>query len=140
LHLEQTQVVKAPREHVFQAFADFEAWPKFSTYFKRVTVTERAGNTLHFDTEVKVMGRKTKRTEKWVLTPPEQIQMEGAVMGSTNTTLWKFEPVSEGTRLTAVVDAQLKGWAKLLGPLAKRRVRALLRNEMHAFVNFVEAK
>ncbi len=114
MHIEQTQVVKAPRD-VFQTFADSEAWPKFSTFFMRVTVKERAGNIALFDTEVRVMGRKTKRSEKQVLTPPEQVRFEGEMGGSTNTTVWKFEPIPDVTRLTAVLDVQLKGWAKVLG-------------------------
>ena len=140
MHIEQTQVVKAPREEVFQTFADFETWPKFSTFFTKVTVTERAGNTAHFDTEVKVMGRKTRRTEKMILTPPEQVQFQGEMAGSTNTTVWKFEPVPEGTRLTAVLDVQLKGWAKVLGPFAKRRLRSLLHDGMEATAKYLEAK
>jgi hypothetical protein len=73
VRIEQAQVVKAPREQVFETWTDYE---RFSVLFTRVTVTERAGNTVHLDTEVKVMGRKVKRTEKHVLTPPDQVQVE----------------------------------------------------------------
>ncbi len=71
------QVVKAPRDQVFQTFTDYEAWPRFSGLVTRVTVTERAGNTVHLDMEIKVMGRKFKRTEKHVLAAPEQVLVEG---------------------------------------------------------------
>jgi uncharacterized membrane protein len=60
---EQTQFVKAPREQVFKTWTDYEAWPRFSTFFTRVTVVERAGNTVHLDQEIKVMGLTAKRTE-----------------------------------------------------------------------------
>ncbi len=132
--------MKAPRDQVFQTFADSEAWPKFSTFFMRVTVKERAGNTARFDTQVRVMSRKTKRSEKQVLTPPEQVRFEGEMRGSTNTTVWKFEPIPDVTRLTAVLDVQLKGWAKVLGPLAKRQLQGLLRKEMQAASKYIEAK
>ncbi len=97
MHIEQTQIVKAPCEKVFQAWTDYENWPKYFDFFTRVTVTERAGNTARLDTEVKFMGREAKRTEKHVLTPPERVEVEGEMDGMTNTSVWKFETVPEGT-------------------------------------------
>jgi uncharacterized protein YndB with AHSA1/START domain len=140
MRVEQAQVVRAPRERVFAAWMDYEAWPRFSGLFTRVSVTERAGNTVHIDAEVKVMGRKIGRSEKHVLTPPEQIRVEGETEGATNTTLWSFEPVPEGTRVTAVVDAELSGVTKLLGPLAKRQLQTLLREWMQGLARYVEAR
>jgi len=49
LHIEQSQVVKAPREQVFQAWTDYENWPKYFDFFKRITVTERTENTAVLD-------------------------------------------------------------------------------------------
>jgi uncharacterized protein YndB with AHSA1/START domain len=140
MRVEQAQVVKAPREQVFRAWTDYEAWPRFSGLFTRVTVKERVGNTVHIDAEVKVMGRKTGRSEKHVLAPPEQVRVEGETEGATNTTLWTFEPVPEGTRVTAVVEAELSGFIKLLGPLAKRQMQTLLREWMQGLARYVEAK
>ncbi len=140
MRFEQAQVVKAPREQVFQTWTDYEAWPRFSPLFTRVSVKERAGNTVHLDVEVKVMGRKTRRTEKHVLTPPEQVRAEFEMEATTSTTLWKFEPVPEGTLVTAVVVAELKGLTKVLGPLARRRAQSLLREWIQGFARFVEAK
>ena len=141
LHLEQTQVVKAPREQVFQAWTDYERWPTWSVLFPRVTATERAGNTVLLDLDTKFMGREAKRTEKHVLTPPERVEVEGEMEGMTNTSVWKFETVPEGTKLTVVIEAQLKGrWVKLLGPLAKRRLQGLVRESMQGLARYVEAK
>src|SRR6266567_2910493 len=143
---EQTQVVKAPREQVFKTWTDYEAWPRFatttffSTFFTRVKVVERAGNTVHLDQEIKVMGLKAKRTEKHTLTPPEQIQVEGKAMGSTNTTLWMFEPVPGATQMTAVVETQLIGVAKVFGPLFRRYLQAALSEWMQAFAKYVEVQ
>jgi len=55
MRVEKAQLVKAPREQVFRVWTDYEAWPKFSTLFTRVTVTERAGNTVHVNAEIRVM-------------------------------------------------------------------------------------
>src|SRR6266702_1059277 len=72
MRVEQAQVVKAPREQVFKAWTDYDAWHKFSTLFTRVTVRERAG-----------------------------------------------------TLVTAVVETELKGLTRVLGPFAKRQLQKL---------------
>ena len=140
MRVEQAQVVKAPREQVFQTWTDYKAWPRFSGLFTRVSVKERAGNTVHVVAEIKVMGRKTARSERHVLTPPEQVRVEGETEGATNGTLWTFEPVPEGTRLTAVLDADLGPVTRLLGPLARRQVQTILRDWMQGLARYVEAK
>jgi carbon monoxide dehydrogenase subunit G len=140
MRVEQAQVVRAPREQVFQAWTDYEAWPRFSGLFTQVSIRERAANTVHIDAELKLMGRKIGRSERHVLTPPEQVRVEGETEGATNTTLWTFEPVPEGTRVTAVVDAELGGVIKLLGPLAKRQMQTMLRDWMQGLARYVEAK
>jgi len=141
VRIEQAQLVKAPRERVFPAWTDCEAWPQWDPgVFTRVTVTERAGNTVHLDAEVKFMGLKRRRTEKHVLTPPEKVEVEGEMLGATNTTVWKFEGVPEGTLLTAVLEMQLNGLLKLLQPIAEWRARSGLREWMRAFARYVEAK
>jgi uncharacterized protein YndB with AHSA1/START domain len=140
MRVEQAQIVKAPRELVFQAWTDYGAWPRFSGLFTRVSVKERAGNTVRIDAETKVMGRKIARSEKHVLTPPEQVRVEGETEGATNTTLWTFDPVPEGTRVTAVVEAELSGLIRLLGPFAKRQLQTLLREWMQGLARYAEAK
>ncbi len=134
------QVVKAPRDQVFQTFTDYEAWPRFSGLVTRVTVTERAGNTVHLDMEIKVMGRKFKRTEKHVLAAPEQVLVEGDTVGSTNTSVWKFDPVPEGTLVRGVLEFQGKGLYKLMGPFANRLQQTSFDEWLRAFAKYVEAQ
>jgi len=100
---------------------------------------ERAGNTVHLDMDVKIMGRIAKRMEKHVLKPPEQVRVGGETEDVTNTSVWKFESVPEGTLMTAAVEAELTGLTKVLGPFAKRQLQTLLRKEMQAFAKYVEA-
>src|SRR5712692_11917218 len=140
MRIEQAQVVKAPREQVFHALTDYDAWPRFSGLFTRVTVAERAENTVHVDAETKVMGRKARRTEKHVLTPPEQVLVSGETEGATNTTVWKFEPIPEGTLVTAVLEAEPKGLTRVLGPLAKLQVQRSLREWLRGLAKYVETK
>jgi len=140
LHIEQSQIVKAPREKVFQAWTDYENWPRYFDFFTRITVTERTENTAVLDTEVKMRGRKARRTERHVLTPPERVEVEGEMEGMTNTSLWKFEPVSEGTLLTVVIEARLPLRLRVLGPFVKRQFQALVRESMQGLAKYVEAK
>jgi ribosome-associated toxin RatA of RatAB toxin-antitoxin module len=137
----QTQLVRARRQQVFEAWTDCESWPRWDPIvFTEVTVTERAGNTVRLDAQVKVMGLRTRRTEKHVLTPPEKVEVEGEIRGMTNTTVWTFEEAPDGTMVTAVADAQLKGLLRLLGPLVRWQGQTVLRQWMRAFAKYVEAE
>lgn len=138
MRVEQTQLVKAPREKVFGAWIDYEAWPKWQTFFINVRVVSRDGSTALLDTDVNFMGRNVKRAEKHLLTPPEQIRVEGEMAGIANTTLWKFEPVPEGTRVVAEAEFRLPLRLKILGPLAKRRIQGLAREVLQDFADYVE--
>ena len=151
MRIEQAQVVKGRREQVFQIWTDYESWPRFSVLFTRVTVTERVGNTVHLDTDIKIRhghmvgidhrrGRKARRTEKHVLTPSDQVQVEGETEGATNSSAWKFESVPEGTLVTAVVEGPLAGLTKVFGPYVRRQLQTLLREELRAFARYVEAR
>jgi len=140
LHIEQTQLVKAPREQVFHAWTDYEAVPKWQTLFTRVTVTKRDGNTVSLDMEVNMRGRKVMRTEKHVLTPPERVDVEGEMEGITNTSVWKFESLPEGSRVTVIVEASLPWRLKVMGPLVKRQFQAIVREWLQDLAKYVEAK
>ena len=138
MHIEGTQIARAPREKVFQAFTDYDAVPKWQTLFTRVTVAKRDGNTVLLDMEVNMRGRKAMRTEKHVLTPPEQILVEGEMEGITNRSVWKFEPVPEGTRVTVKVEARLPLRLKVVGPLVKRQFQGLVRDWLQDLAKYVE--
>ena len=49
MRIEHSQVVKGPREQVFQTWTDYEAWPWFGILFPHVKVTERVGHTVDLD-------------------------------------------------------------------------------------------
>lgn len=139
MRIEQARFVKASPEQVFQAWTDYEAWPRFSA-FTQVRVAERAGDVVYLDTKLRVMGRETKRREKVTLTPPQLIRVEGKTVGATNTTIWKFEPAPGGTQVTGIVEAKLTGLMKALGPLAKRQLQSVLDDWIEGFARYVEAR
>jgi len=140
LHIEQTQVVKAPREQVFQTWTDYEEVPKWQTLFTSVKVAKRDGNTVHLDMEVNMRGRRAIRTEKHILRQPQRVDVEGEMEGITNTSVWKFESAPEGSRVTVIIEARLPWRLKVMGPLVKRQFQALVRDWMQDLAKYVEAK
>jgi len=139
LHIEQTQIVKAPREKVFQAWTDYEAVPKWQTLFTSVKVAKRDGNTALLELEVNMRGRKTLRTEKHLLTPPERVDVEGEMQGMTNTSVWKFESAPEGSLVSVAIEARLPLRMKILAPLVKRQFQAIVRDWLQDLAKYVEA-
>ncbi|OLE17923.1 MAG: hypothetical protein AUI36_36165 [Cyanobacteria bacterium 13_1_40CM_2_61_4] len=90
--------------------------------------------------EVNMRGRKALRTERHTLTPPERIDVEGEMEGITNTSVWKFEPTPEGSRVTVIVEARLPLRLKILGPLVKRQFQGLVRDWLRDLAKYVESK
>jgi ribosome-associated toxin RatA of RatAB toxin-antitoxin module len=138
MRIEDTQIVKAAREEVFEKWTDCEAWPTWLPVFTRVDVTQRAGNVVRLSLDMKVKGLTLKRTETHVLTPPEKVEVEGAIRGVRNTTLWTFQEVPDGTRVSAVVDGDVSPWLKPLEPLIRSQLRRALRDSLDAFAEYVE--
>ena len=66
MRIEESQPVKAPQQQVFDAWTDYEAWPRFSTLFTRVAVLERVDHAVRLDIDIKVLGRTTRRVESHV--------------------------------------------------------------------------
>jgi hypothetical protein len=80
------------------------------------------------------------RTEKHVLTPPERVDVQGEMAGITNTSVWKFESLPEGSRVTVSVEARLPWRLKVIGPLVKRQFQAIVREWLQDLAKYVEAK
>ena len=149
--IKQTQIVKRPREQVFGEWTDYESWPRFSVLYRRVSVRDRVGYTVNLDAEVKFRhghlvgidhprGRTASRTERHVLTPPKQVEVKGETQGAISTSVWKFECVPAGTLVTADVYAPVHGPAMVMGTIARGALQSLLRMELQAFAEYVEAK
>ena len=142
--------MKAPREQVFQAWTDYQVWPVFSRLYSRVKVLERIGNVARMETDVRVRhghlvgidhprGRMAKRSEQHVIAPPQQVEVTADTEGAISSSVWKFEPIADGTMVTADVYAPVRGLTILVGTLARRELQSLLEKELHAFATHVEA-
>ncbi len=59
---------------------------------------------------------------------------------ATAKTIFTFEAVPEGMKFGSVNDIEVKGKvATILGPLAKRRVESLMKEQNQAFTRYVES-
>jgi hypothetical protein len=149
--IQQTHIVKIPRDEVFRAWTDYQEWPRFSHLYSRVTVVARTRNTARLDGVVKVRhghlvgidhprGRNAKRTEQHLLTSPEHVDVTADTEGVISTSTWKFEPIPEGTLVMVDMHAPVHGWTMLVGTIVRSSLQSLLRQELQAFAAYVEAR
>jgi hypothetical protein len=88
-----------------------------------------------------MLRRPRKFMEKHVLTPPTREETEVEDRRWKGKMVTTFDTVPEGAKLSWVADIQFKGvWGKLVGPLAKRRMQAVLQRDLRAFAQYVEAQ
>ncbi len=136
-HAEATQLVKAPREKVFQVVADWENWPKWSTLYTSFKATKREGNTEYVKYGGRFLGREFEETAKATLIPPDRIEGEEE---EDSKLVFTFDSVPEGTRVTLIRDAETKGVkGVLLRILLPLLWRATFKRELPALAKYVEA-
>jgi len=139
LHVEVSHVVKAPLEKVYAAYTDFEAMPKWSRQVTAVRVVGREGGTVHIESETLSGGRSRISTAKLTLSPPDRVETEGETRFTKTRRAVRFEEVPEGTRVTAVLDIQVKGlWASIFAPRGRDEAEASAQEGLASFARYVE--
>jgi uncharacterized membrane protein len=140
LHVEVSHVVKAPREKVYAAYADFEAWPKWSRQATVVRVVGREGGTVSIESETVSDGRPRIAVAKLTLSPPEGVETERETRLTRARRTVRFEEVPEGTKVTAVLDFRVKGpWAWIFATRGKDEAEASAREGLRSFAEYVES-
>ncbi|HXW37595.1 MAG TPA: SRPBCC family protein, partial [Nitrososphaerales archaeon] len=117
MHVESAQVIKAPRNKVYAAYTNFTEMPKWSKRIKTVVVVGREGDTVQIQSE-STSGSGPKVTlAKMTLSSPELVVSEDETRLTRTRRTVKFEEVSEGTRVTAMLDVDVKGrWSWVFAP------------------------
>jgi uncharacterized membrane protein len=139
LHIEVSYVVKAPREKVYAAYTDFETWPKWSNQTASVRVIEREGGTVSVESETLSGGRPRITMVKLTLSPSEEVGTDGETRLTRTKRTIRFEDVREGTKVTAVMDVQVKGlWAAIFAPRGKDEAESSARQGLKSFAEYVE--
>jgi uncharacterized protein YndB with AHSA1/START domain len=140
LHVEVSYVVKAPREKVYAAYTDFETWPKWSKQTTRVRVVRREGGTVSVESETLSGGRPRITAVKLTLSPLEEVGTDGETRLTRTKRTVRFEDVQEGTKVTAVMDVQVKGlWAATFAPRGKDEAESSARQGLKSFAEYVES-
>jgi Polyketide cyclase / dehydrase and lipid transport len=119
LHVETSITIGAPRERVWEVYADYRSWPRIFPAVKGVRLIQQEGSkqVLEIDhTEGKVIN-------ELVLRPPDQIDLWEVKRRYDALFVNRFEIVGGGSRLSVGGDIFLKGWARLLQPFLRGYVR-----------------
>jgi len=134
MHFEASLVLKVPRDKAYLAYTDFESWPKWSKDRSEVKVSRRDGNTVSFESHAGSRARALK------LFPSERVESEGETRFSRTKSIVMFEDASEGTRVTASLDVELKGhWSWLFKTQGKAVAEASALEELSSFAKYVES-
>jgi uncharacterized membrane protein len=140
LHVEVSCVVRARREKVYAAYTDFEAWPKWSKQATTMRVISREGGTVSIESEIVSDGRPRITVAKLTLSPPEGVETEGETRLTRTRRTVRFQDLPEGTKVTAVLDFQVKGpWAWIIAPRGRDEAEASAREMLKSFAEYVES-
>src|SRR5439155_7596226 len=118
-----THTIAAPREQVFDLFADFDSMPGRIKGIKRIEVLTPGPIQLgtRFRETRHVHGHDaTEEMELTAFDRPRMYAVSCLSCGCLITTSFRFDQVPEGTRVTVEILAQTRSWfAKLFSPFGK---------------------
>ncbi|MDG6902154.1 MAG: SRPBCC family protein [Nitrososphaerota archaeon] len=138
MRFEASVLVKASRDKVYSAYADFEAMPRWSRRAVKVTSVATEGNTARLETAPSGGGRRHVTEMK--LFPPDKAESESATRFTKNHSAVTFETVPGGTRVTASLEVDFKGrWGWVMKPMGKAEAEASALAELIAFAKYVES-
>lgn len=140
MHVEVSTVVRAPREKVYAAYTDFEAWPKWSRQTATVRVVSREGGVVSIESQTASGGRPRVTVAKLTLSPPEWVETGGETRFLRTRRTVRFEDVPDGTKVTAVLDVRVKGfWAWVFASRGKDEAESFAREGLRSFAGYVES-
>lgn len=137
--MEALALINAPREKVYRAYTDFEAWPLWWKRTSKVTVIARDGNGVTVRSEPAPGKRRLASTSRLALSAPEAVESTSETRFTRTTWAVRFDEVQQGTQVTALLDVRMKGlWGLLLSPRGKSEAEASAEEELQAFAKYVE--
>jgi uncharacterized membrane protein len=131
--LEASIIINRPIEEVFSAVADFNQHAQWRQELIKAKVTSDGpvGTGSTYTYNLKVMGREIETTgEVTTYQPPAVIAWKATsgpfpLSGST-----RCEAVSEGVRVTEIVEAEPAGFFKLAEPVLMRQQKAQMEKDL----------
>lgn len=118
IHLENSWIIHAPIEEVFNIVTDFENMPKhFPKVAEKVTITKRDGNNLEIDAQVKSFGKTFPVKMKTQIIPQKGFisDNESPKFGTSGHEELLLEKVEGGTKIHYVYEVDIhKKWLRII--------------------------
>lgn len=138
MRVEISATAKVPVKTAYDAFTNFETMPLWSRSSKAVKVLERQGNTVSLQVTDARSG--TVGTRRLKLNPPGGVVSESETRFTHTEMMVEFTEVPQGTMIRATLDVHVKGaWSRILTTRGRDEVEPSARQELSAFVNYIEA-
>jgi carbon monoxide dehydrogenase subunit G len=129
------KIVGVERDKIFKVITDFENLAKiFPKYFKSLKIISKSGNVTKLQEDLEFLGRKLSVTVDHVVEEPDRhivIMLDGP--GKDTRFEEIFEKVPEGTKITVDVDLVLNGKFKVMGFLAKKKIKNKMSQALDEF-------
>jgi hypothetical protein len=142
MRVERSGTIKQPVERVFEYVSTPEndpTWVPVSLRHQKISPGPlRVGSITEED--VAFLGRRMRCVwEVWQHEPPSAVALR-IVSGPLPATIHLLlKPLDSATELTLVVDAELRGVYKLIGPLMKWVVQGQFKTQLRTLKNLLES-
>ena len=124
MQLEASILIRAPRARVFALYADYTGWPRlFGRTIRGVRLLGERGETQTLEVD-HVEGRVVNRM---TLRPPAEIRLEEHKRRYDALFSNRFDVDPAGTRYTLWAEVRIRGWLRLLSPVAGHVARRQIR-------------
>lgn len=118
IHLENSWIIKAPIEEVFNIITDFENLPKnFPKVAESVVITKREGNNLEIDAQVKSFGTTFPVKMKTKILPQRGFISDNQSLkfGTSGHEEFLLKKVKGGTKINYVYEVDIhKKWLRII--------------------------
>ncbi len=118
IHLENSWIIKAPLEEVFNIITDFENMPKFfPKVAESLIITKREANNLEIDAQVKSFGSTFPIKMKTKILPQRGFisDNESSKFGTSGHEELLLEKVESGTKINYVYEVDIhKKWLRIV--------------------------
>jgi len=142
MRVQRSGTIKQPVERVFEYISTPEndpTWVPVSFRHHKISPGPLHVGSIT-EEDVAFLGRRMRYVwEVWHYEPPSAFSAR-TVSGSLPATIHLLlEPLDSGTELTLVVDAELRGFYKLMGPLMKWVVQRHFTTQLRTLKNLLES-
>lgn len=118
IHLENSWIIKAPLEKVFNIITDFEKMPKyFPKVAETVTITKREGHNLEIDAQVKSFGTSFPVKMKTTIIPQKGFisDNQSPQFGTSGHEELLLENMNGDTKINYVYEVDIhKKWLRII--------------------------